>query len=59
VESIFSNVSLIWNFNNTLLQELEKQFALNEEAPHLGQVFLEMVPSPTLCGTLPLLTAPC
>jgi hypothetical protein len=44
VDSIFSNITLIWNFNKTLLAELENQFAIAEESPNLGKVFLDMVP---------------
>jgi hypothetical protein len=48
VDSIFSNITLIWNFNKTLLAELENQFAIAEESPNLGKVFLDMVSPPLL-----------
>lgn len=52
VDSIFSNITLIWNFNKTLLAELENQFAIAEESPNLGKVFLDMVPSSPLVTLL-------
>ena len=55
VDSIFSNITLIWNFNKTLLAELENQFAIAEESPNLGKVFLDMVPPPSSRNAKPLL----